>query len=224
VRQNGQRHLKRLVPPLGGVLHRVIDKGHQRSQLVCGRALTALKNGNHALPKEQGVEISSGHPAQYRPSPNLLIVQQCVAAAIRRRAGRLSEYLGPRLFEPLGIDKVAWFCLPPGREQGFSGLFARTEDVAKLGRLYLQRGRWGNHQLIPEGYVAQATSPAVPTPMQENVDWCQGFGYWMSRHGYRGDGGLLSIDRDCACIVAQYAVVSDDSRMTYRTTGRMTRV
>jgi hypothetical protein len=105
---------------------------------------------------------------------------------------RLSEYLRPRLFDPLGIDEVGWLTWPPGREQGFSGLFARTEDVAKLGQLYLQRGRWGTDQLLPERYVEQATSQQIDTPNQDNVDWHQGYGFqfWMSRHGYRGDGAF----------------------------------
>lgn len=116
-----------------------------------------------------------------------------VAAAIQRRAGqRLSEYLRPRLLDPLGIGEVGWHCFPPGREQGFSGLFARLEDVAKLGQLYLQRGRWGEDQLIPAAYVDQATSAQVASPNEDNVDWSQGYGYcfWMSRHGYRGDGAF----------------------------------
>src|SRR5215218_8098744 len=77
-----------------------------------------------------------------------------LAAIIQRVTGmRLSEYLRPRLFDPLGIGEVGWLTWPPGREQGFSGLFARTEDVAKLGQLYLQGGRWGEDQLLPERYV-----------------------------------------------------------------------
>ncbi|RYC10513.1 class C beta-lactamase-related serine hydrolase [Nocardioides zhouii] len=116
-----------------------------------------------------------------------------VAAAIQRRTGqRLSEYLRPRLFDPLGIGEVGWRCFPPGREQGFSGLFARLEDVAKLGQLYLQRGRWGEVQLIPAAYVDEATSAQVPSPNEDKVDWAQGYGYcfWMARHGYRGDGAF----------------------------------
>ena len=116
-----------------------------------------------------------------------------VAAAIQRRTGqRLSEYLRPRLFDPLGIGEVGWRCFPPGREQGFSGLFARLEDVAKLGQLYLQRGRWGDDQLIPAAYVDEATSAQVASPNEDKVDWAQGYGYcfWMARHGYRGDGAF----------------------------------
>jgi CubicO group peptidase (beta-lactamase class C family) len=150
-------------------------------------------------------------PPEQPPGSLFAYSQPCtytLAAVIQRRAGmRLSDYLRPRLFDPLGIGEVGWLCTPPGREQGFSGLFARTEDVAKLGQLYLQRGRWGEHQLIPETYVAGATSPQVATPTMENVDWRQGYGYqfWMSRHGYRGDGAFGQF---CLVLPEQDAVVA----------------
>ena len=131
-----------------------------------------------------------------------------LAAVIQRAAGmRLTEYLRPRLFDPLGIGEVGWLAWPPGREQGFSGLFARTEDVAKLGQLYLQRGRWGEDQLLGERYVEQATSRQIDTPNQENVDWRQGYGFqfWMARHGYRGDGAFGQF---CVVLPEQDAVVA----------------
>lgn len=152
-------------------------------------------------------------PPDATPGSAFAYSQPCtytVAAVIQRRAGqRLSEYLGPRLLEPLGIDPVAWFSMPPGREQGFSGLFARAEDVAKLGQLYLQDGGWDGQQLIPESYVAQATSRAVATADADpdKVDWSQGYGYgfWMSRHGYRGDGAYGQF---CLVLPEQDAVVA----------------
>jgi CubicO group peptidase (beta-lactamase class C family) len=135
-------------------------------------------------------------PPEAAPGSVFAYSQPCtytVGAAIQRRAGqRLSEYLRPRLFDPLGIGDVGWRCFPPGREQGFSGLFARLEDVATLGQLYLQRGRWGDEQLIPAAYVDEATSAHVPSPNEGKLDWSQGYGYcfWMARHGYRGDGAF----------------------------------
>lgn len=51
------------------------------------------------------------------------------------------HYLRDRLFDPLGIGEVGWSTLA-GREQGYSGLHARTEDIARLGQLYLQKGEW----------------------------------------------------------------------------------
>ncbi len=116
-----------------------------------------------------------------------------LASIIQRNAGMpLTQYLRPRLFDPLGIGHVGWHTFPPGREQGFSGLHARTEDIAKLGLLYLQRGRWEGAQLIAGKWVAEATSKQISNPAEPNPDWRQGYGFqfWMSRHGYRGDGAF----------------------------------
>ena len=135
-------------------------------------------------------------PPDREPGTAFAYSQPCtytLASIIQRNAGLpLTRYLRPRLFDPLGIGHVGWQAFPPGREQGFSGLHARTEDIAKLGQLYLQRGRWGGVQLIPEQWVAEATSKQVGNPDGENPDWQQGYGFqfWMARHGYRGDGAF----------------------------------
>jgi hypothetical protein len=88
----------------------------------------------------------------------------------------------------------------------------RTEDVAKLGQLYLQRGRWGDRQLVSEAWVAEATSRQVDTSgRQADVDWEQGYGFqfWISRHGYRGDGAF-----------GQFCVVLPDHDTVVVTTAR----
>jgi CubicO group peptidase (beta-lactamase class C family) len=150
-------------------------------------------------------------PPDEQPGSLFAYSQPCtytLAAVIQRVTGmRLSEYLRPRLFDPLGIGEVGWLTWPPGREQGFSGLFARTEDVAKLGQLYLRGGRWGEDQLLAERYVEQATSRQIDTPNQDNVDWRQGYGFqfWMARQGYRGDGAFGQF---CVVLPAHDAVVA----------------
>ncbi len=150
-------------------------------------------------------------PAQ-APGSVFAYSQPCtytVGAILQRAAGTaLSEYLRPRLLDPLGIGEIGWLTWPPGREQGFSGLFARTEDVAKLGLLHLQGGRWDGAQLIAEDYVAQATSHQVDTaPVETNPDWAQGYGFcfWMARHGYRGDGAFGQF---CVVLPEQDTVVA----------------
>jgi hypothetical protein len=135
-------------------------------------------------------------PPDRQPGTVFAYSQPCtyaLASIIQRNAGMpLTQYLRPRLFDPLGIGHVGWHTWPPGREQGFSGLHARTEDIAKLGQLYLQRGQWDGFQLIPGEWVEQATSTQIGNPAEPNPDWRQGYGFqfWMSRHGYRGDGAF----------------------------------
>jgi CubicO group peptidase (beta-lactamase class C family) len=137
-----------------------------------------------------------------------------LASIVQRNAGMpLTRYLRPRLFDPLGIGHVGWQTFPPGREQGFSGLHARTEDIAKLGLLYLQQGQWEGTQLIPKEWVAEATSKQVSNPDAPSPDWRQGYGYqfWMSRHGYRGDGAFgqfcaILPEKDAVIVTTAYAL------------------
>jgi CubicO group peptidase (beta-lactamase class C family) len=118
-----------------------------------------------------------------------------LAAILQRVTGQsLTAYLRPRLLDPLGIGEVFWLRDRAGRELGFSGLHGTTDAVARLGQLYLRRGVWEGERLLPESWVAEATrvhvSNADGTPEGAASDWQQGYGlqFWMSRHGYRGDG------------------------------------
>jgi CubicO group peptidase (beta-lactamase class C family) len=190
-----------------------------RSRSVTLRHLVSMASGHDrdlldevlALDPREPVRGFLLVPPDEEPGTVFAYSQPCtytLAAVIQRTTGmRLTEYLRPRLFDPLGIGEVGWLAWPPGREQGFSGLLARTEDVAKLGQLYLQRGRWGGTQLLPERYVEQATSRQIDTPNQDNVDWRQGYGFqfWMARHGYRGDGAFGQF---CVVLPEQDAVVA----------------
>ena len=150
-------------------------------------------------------------PPDQPPGSVFAYSQPCtytLASIVQRNSGMpLTEYLRPRLFDPLGIGPVGWQTWPPGREQGFSGLFARTEDIAKLGLLHLQGGRWDGRQLLPADWVAQATSKQVDNPDREWPDWRQGYGFqfWMARHGYRGDGAFGQF---CVVLPEQDTVVA----------------
>ena len=71
------------------------------------------------------------------------------------------------------------------------GLYVRTEDIAKFGQLYLQKGKWNGKQLVPTAWVEQATSKQVSNGSDPTKDWDQGYGFqfWRCRHNaYRGDG------------------------------------
>lgn len=147
--------------------------------------------------REPGTVFAYNQPCTY-----------ALAAVVQRRAGMtLSEYLRPRLLDPLGIGEVGWSRWPPGRELGFTGLHARTEDVAKLGLLHLQRGRWGSEQLLSSDWVDRATSKQIDNPDEPHPDWRRGYGYqfWMSRHGYRGDGAFGQF---CVVLPEQDSVVA----------------
>lgn len=117
-----------------------------------------------------------------------------LSAVVQRASGQsLTEYLRPRLLDPLGIGDIAWLRDGRGRELGFSGLHATTDAVARLGQLYLRGGVWEGERLLPEWWVAEATCTQIQNPgVMLSEDWQRGYGFkfWMSRHGYRGDGAF----------------------------------
>ena len=120
-----------------------------------------------------------------------------LARMVERVTGRdLPGLLDDRLFKPLGIDPPEWDRVASGASFGFHGLHLTTEAVAAFGELLLRGGRWGDRQLVPREWVELATSRHVETTQvegwTENPDALCGYGYqfWMSRHGYRGNGAF----------------------------------
>jgi CubicO group peptidase (beta-lactamase class C family) len=117
----------------------------------------------------------------------------CSAIVQKLTGMTVLEYLRPRLFEPLGIADPAWETCPRGITIGGWGLSVKTEDIARFGQLYLQKGMWNGRRLISEAWIEEATSKQVSNGTSETSDWNQGYGYqfWRCRHGlYRGDGAF----------------------------------
>lgn len=152
-----------------------------------------------------------------------------LSAMVQKKAGmKVLDYLMPRLFEPLQITPDHWD-EHDGINAGGWGLYLKTEDLAKMGQLLLQDGKWNGEQLLPEGWVKEASKaqvPSVPNMTRpdeaekkgltlENSDWVQGYGYqmWRCRHnGFRADGAggqyiLVFPERDA--VIAMTANVQD---------------
>ncbi len=119
-----------------------------------------------------------------------------LSAIVQTRTGlNLVDYLQPRLFEPLGIARPTWEADSRGISMGGFGLRLRTEDLARFGQLYLQKGVWGGKRLLPAEWIEAATSVQIDTgpTLNPNPDWIQGYGFqfWRGQHdSFRGDGAF----------------------------------
>lgn len=115
-----------------------------------------------------------------------------VDAIVEKVTGQpVVDYLSARLFEPLGFDDVSWDTSPNGPVTGGWGIMVRLEDMARLGQLYLNGGKWNGVQILSPEYVRMATSFQSDNSGSDNPDWAQGYGFqfWMCQHGaVRGDG------------------------------------
>lgn len=117
-----------------------------------------------------------------------------LSAIIQKTTGmKLIDYLGPRLFDPLGISQRTWEESPEGINVGGWGLAITTEAIARFGQCWLNKGIWQGQRLIPEAWIETASAFHVKNGDDLASDWAQGYGFqfWRCRHNaYRGDGAF----------------------------------
>lgn len=128
-----------------------------------------------------------------------------LSAIVTKRTGEtLTEYLTPRLFGPLGITKYYWETCPKGITKGGWGLFLCAEDMAKLGQLYLQRGKWNGQQLVSEYWIEISTARHLKT---QNGTYGYGYQLWMEQrpgsfeyNGMLGQNVIIYPDMDMVLV------------------------
>ncbi len=154
---------------------------------------------------ESGVSFEPGTQFAYNSMNSYVL-----SAVVREKTGQsLTEFLYPRLFLPLGMGKVYWETCPKGIEKGGWGLYLCPEDMAKIGLLLLQKGRWNHRQLISEAFLKEMTAKQMETPPQMGEEG-YGFHMWMARRpGSYLFNGLLG----------QNVMVLPDLDMVIVTTG-----
>ena len=149
------------------------------------------------------------HPIVHEPGKFYLynsLGTYMLSAIVQQVTGeKVVDYLDTRLFQPLHIDKPKWEESPQGINCGGWGLWLKTEDLAKMGQLLLQKGEWNGKQIIPAEWVEEMSKKQVEsinpgTRLEdaaakglttETSDWMQGYGYqmWRFRPGcFRADG------------------------------------
>jgi CubicO group peptidase (beta-lactamase class C family) len=175
-----------------------MSTGHQDEAPTAADRISAKSFLTNAVPHKPGTHFKYNTPATFMLSA---IVQKLTGQTV-------AEYLKPRLFEPLGITQPVWKTNWQGISLGGYGLNVRTEDIARFGQLYLQKGWWNGRQLVPSEWVELATSRQVSNGSNPKSDWDQGYGFqfWRCRHGaYRADGAF---GQYCIVLPEQDAVIA----------------
>lgn len=184
------------------------------------RHLLSMSTGNKEDTMQSLMEEKDGNwvrgffsvPVEYLPGTHFLYntgATYMLSAILQKVTGQtLMQYLQPRLFEPLGIEDATWETCPRGIHVGGFGLSIKTEDIAKFGQLYLQKGYWKGSQIVPKEWVEEATRSQISNGTKANSDWAQGYGYqfWRCRNNaYRGDGAF---GQYCVVMPEQDAVIA----------------
>jgi CubicO group peptidase (beta-lactamase class C family) len=86
------------------------------------------------------------------------------------------DFMKKNLFNPLGITDVKWATAPGGINVGYGNMWLAPHDMAKIGWLYLNNGRWGDQQVVSEKWVKDSTQKHF------NATLFDGYGYqwWIS--------------------------------------------
>jgi len=132
----------------------------------------------------------------------------------------LRDYLMPRAFTPLGIEKPHWDADSKGRNLGAIGLHLTTEELSRGGQLLLNGGVWNDRQLVPAEFVAEMTTARVPNDFGEgDPEARQGYGYqmWMCTrpNTYRMDGMLGQFSIGMPDLDAVVGITSAEGKKTY---------
>lgn len=122
-----------------------------------------------------------------------------IGRMLEKAAGQpLADYLQSRLLTPLSIDPPVWEKDPLGHTFAASGMCLTLEDMAKLGQLYLDGGKWQGRQIVPAAWVQASTARQIDVPAKGSDVWERdGYGYqfWRSPYpgAYRADGAYGQI-------------------------------
>ena len=160
--------------------------------------------------KENWIKVFMEHPITHKPGTVYCynsLGTYVLSAMVQKVTGqKVVDYLFPRLFRPLGINNVSWAESPDGVNTGGWGLYLKTEDLAKMGLMILQKGQFNGEQIVPAEWIEAASAaqvPCVPAGLNsvdqadmlkkvaKTSDWVQGYGYQMWRcryNSFRADG------------------------------------
>ncbi len=99
-----------------------------------------------------------------------------LSVILQEATGRTAlDFARETLFGPLGIEEVVWPPSPQGVTTGWGDLHLTPHDMAKIGALFLQRGRWNGRQVVSPEWVGAATRKHATPPGRYGY----GYGWWL---------------------------------------------
>ncbi len=139
-----------------------------------------------------------------------------VSAIIEKTTGEnLVDFLMPRLFTPLDIERPEWETCPLGIVAGGMGLSIPTDGIAKFGQMLLNQGVYNSRRIVSKDYLKLALNEQSDNRWGQNkADWSNGYGYqfFMCRNGCKmGNGAFGQL---CFIDPSQEIVIAATSSFT----------
>lgn len=129
-----------------------------------------------AYAASQPAEVAPGSRWSYSSGDT-----QLLSGVLAQAAGvPADEYAREVLFDPIGMSQVEWWRDAAGNTLTYCCLDTTSRDFARLGVLYLQDGRWGDEQVVPEDWVDESWQPSAAS---EEAGEPYGYQWWLGDEG-----------------------------------------
>lgn len=161
---------------------------------------------------EGSVEFVLGLPMKEIPGSTFNYnsgVSHLLSIVLERETGmRLDSFVHRELFNPLGINNYKWSINQDGAAKGYSGLYLRPRDLAKIGLLFLRDGLWENNQIIPQSYVTESTDTHIFR--DDDTGFYYGYQWWVHEGGlyaavgYGGQIMMVIPDEELVVVFTNY--------------------
>jgi len=167
------------------------------------------------------------HPVKRKPGTFFVynsVGSYMLTAILRKVTGlNLTEYLKPRLFDKMGIEKVSCSKCPMGTEHGGGGMRMRPADMAKMAQLWLNRGVWEGETLVDPAFIDEATGIHIvqaegwnPVKYPGMEDYFSGYGYQNWRNTVPGSYRFDGMYGQLAMILPKYDMIVLTTSATLR--------
>ena len=121
-------------------------------------------------------------PMAHRPAPTFNYNSgdwHLLSAILSRKTGMDTlAYARRTLFGPLGITDATWRSDPQGIRTGGYGLSLQPRDMAKIGYLYLHRGRWAGQRIVPAAWIDRVFRASLDMGLGTTPRFHYAGGWW----------------------------------------------
>jgi CubicO group peptidase (beta-lactamase class C family) len=127
----------------------------------------------------------------------------------------ITEYASKKLWQPIGAEDPALWSLdkPEGIEKSYCCIYATARDFARVGKLYLDSGKWNGHQIIPSDFVLKSVQPTGYIDDAKRQNDYYGYHWWMMNL----EGRMVYYARG---ILGQYIVVIPEEKIIFVRLGK----
>lgn len=172
----------------------------QKNQVLMGSQRKTLK-------ETDWIRFALRQPFAHMPGTSFLYSNTgpyLLGIILQRKTGQsVTDYLMPRLFDPLEIPRPYWEQDPEGNEFGAGGLHLNVTELTRFGQLYLQEGVWKGQQVIPKSWIRQVERTYIPTGGPRDYSML----FWRTRHdtlsavGKYGQYVTICADKDVVFVM-----------------------